>query len=103
MAAAGDIASGWSHSHDGQNYTRARRIDRGWPRKIRRCEARCDRSAAPYLLRRWGDRIDARFLDGLSEYDANTVSMLVSLDLVKGPDRIAWRYPSMAGRAHALA
>jgi hypothetical protein len=30
-------------------------------------------------------------LDGLSEYVANTVSMLAALDFLKGPHQIAWR------------
>jgi len=32
-----------------------------------------------------------RLLDGLSEYDANTVSLLVALDFIQGPRRMAWR------------
>jgi hypothetical protein len=35
--------------------------------------------------------IDARVLDGLSEHDANTVTMLVVLDFPKGPAHMAWR------------
>ncbi|MCG7582790.1 hypothetical protein [Mycolicibacterium sp. OfavD-34-C] len=35
--------------------------------------------------------IDARLLDGLSEYDADTVSLLITLDFLRGPDRMAWR------------
>jgi hypothetical protein len=38
-----------------------------------------------------GDLVDARILDGLSEHDANTVSMLVCLDFTKGPEHMAWR------------
>ncbi|QZT56733.1 hypothetical protein [Mycolicibacterium austroafricanum] len=32
-----------------------------------------------------------RLLDGLSDYDANTVSLLVALDFIQGPRRMAWR------------
>ena len=38
-----------------------------------------------------GDLVEARILDGLSEHDANTVSMLVCLDFTKGPEHMAWR------------
>jgi hypothetical protein len=34
---------------------------------------------------------DARLLDGLSEHDANTVAMLVTLDFPRGPAHMAWR------------
>ncbi len=33
-------------------------------------------------------------LDGLSEHDADTVSMLVMLDFLQGPRRMAWRIQS---------
>lgn len=32
-----------------------------------------------------------RLLDGLTEYDANTVNLLVVLDFIQGPQRMAWR------------
>ena len=32
-----------------------------------------------------------KMLDGLSEYDANTVNLLVALDFIQGPRRMAWR------------
>ena len=32
-----------------------------------------------------------RLLDGLSEYDANTVNLLVTLDFLQGPRRMSWR------------
>lgn len=32
-----------------------------------------------------------RLLEGLSEYDANTVALLVALDFIRGPKRMAWR------------
>lgn len=32
-----------------------------------------------------------RLLDGLTEYDANTVNLLVALDFIQGPQRMAWR------------
>ncbi|WP_304106389.1 hypothetical protein [Mycolicibacterium bacteremicum] len=32
-----------------------------------------------------------RLLDGLTDYDANTVSLLVALDFIQGPRRMAWR------------
>ena len=35
--------------------------------------------------------IDARLLDGLSEHDADTVTMLALLDFTRGPERMAWR------------
>jgi hypothetical protein len=35
--------------------------------------------------------IDARILDGLSEHDADTVTMLLILDFTQGPTRMAWR------------
>lgn len=35
--------------------------------------------------------IDARLLDGLSEHDADTASMLLVLDFTQGPERMAWR------------
>jgi hypothetical protein len=35
--------------------------------------------------------IDVRLLDGLSEHDANTVTMLALLDFTRGPERMAWR------------
>jgi hypothetical protein len=42
-----------------------------------------------------GDLIEARFLDGLSEYDANTVSLLVALDSSRDPT--GWRGGSING------
>ena len=39
--------------------------------------------------------IEARFLGGLSEYDANTVSLLVSLDSIRG--LTGWRGVSIKG------
>src|ERR1700682_1935578 len=35
--------------------------------------------------------IDARLLDGLSEKDADTVTMLLVLDFSRGPTHMAWR------------
>jgi hypothetical protein len=35
--------------------------------------------------------IGARLLDGLSEHDADTVIMLLTLDFTQGPERMAWR------------
>lgn len=32
-----------------------------------------------------------RLLDGLTDYDANTVALLVCLDFIQGPRRMAWR------------
>jgi hypothetical protein len=38
-----------------------------------------------------GSVIDARLLDGLSDHDANTVALLITLDFPRGPERMAWR------------
>ena len=38
-----------------------------------------------------------RLLEGLSDYDANTVSLLVCLDFIQGPRRMAWRLWDMLG------
>jgi hypothetical protein len=35
--------------------------------------------------------IDARLLDGLSERDADTVTMLALLDFTQGSEQLAWR------------
>ena len=42
--------------------------------------------------------VDARMLDGLSEYDADTVAMLVTLDFTQGPKRMAWRLTDWLNR-----
>ncbi|SCX24758.1 hypothetical protein [Mycolicibacterium fluoranthenivorans] len=36
-----------------------------------------------------------RLLDGLTDYDANTVNLLVALDFMQGPERMAWRVYDM--------
>jgi hypothetical protein len=36
-----------------------------------------------------------RLLDGLSEYDCNTIELLVTLDFPRGPRRLAWRIYDM--------
>ncbi|MEN4476858.1 hypothetical protein [Mycolicibacterium cosmeticum] len=36
-----------------------------------------------------------RLLDGLTDYDANTVNLLVALDFMQGPRRMAWRVYDM--------
>lgn len=37
---------------------------------------------------------DEGVLDGLTEHDADTVSMLVTLDFLRGPRRLVWRIES---------
>ena len=53
------------------------------------------RGEAPYNadgLMAFADSISQlRLLDGLTEYDANTVALLVTLDFLQGPRRMAWR------------
>lgn len=37
------------------------------------------------------DLTAARILDGVTDHDADTVSMLVLIDFLRGPQRMAWR------------
>ncbi|POX82186.1 hypothetical protein C3477_26905 [Mycobacterium kansasii] len=44
------------------------------------------------IVRAFADHLTyERVLDGLSEHDSDTIGLLVLLDLLKGPQRMAWR------------
>ncbi|KAA1249806.1 hypothetical protein F0Q45_13050 [Mycobacterium simiae] len=54
---------------------------------------------APYnsegLLAFAAEIAQLKLLDGLSEYDSNTIGFLVLLDFLRGPQRMAWRIYDM--------